>query len=166
MNYIVPGVPLIPQTQTKACWYACAQMLIQWRRERKQATESGLLDPSEDPPSVAMWRANNGISDSFVLKLADDLGLERIPPQTATLEAISSWLHLYGPLWVNGASHITVIAGIDIEKSLVYSYNPSPVNKGRKEWRSVAWLYGMDSSADVASLDTTTTAGVFLHCPK
>ncbi len=165
MGFIVDGVPLIPQTQTMACWYASAQMLIQWRRERKQMTESGLLDPSEDPPSVAMWKANGGISDAFILKLADDLGLVRVPPQTATLEAISSWLKLYGPLWVNGASHITVIAGIDVEKSLVFSHNPAPVNQGRKEWRSVAWLYGLDSSADVASVDTTTTTAVFLHCP-
>jgi hypothetical protein len=163
--YIVKGVPLIPQTLNMACWYASAKMLIQWRRESKQMTEAGLLDPSEDPPSVAQWKANNGISDAFILTLCADLGLQAVPPQTATLEGIGYWLHHYGPLWVNGSSHITVIAGVDIKRSRVYIHDPWPVNTGKKEWRSVSWLYGIGSAADVDSVDPTTTAGVFLHCP-
>lgn len=159
--YMVPHVPLIPQTLNMACWYASAQMLIQWRRERKQMTESALLDPSEDPPSVAAWKANGGIDDSFILMLAADLGLQRVPPQTATLQAIKQWLHRYGPLWVNGSTHITVLAGVDLKRSRVYIHDPLPINLGKKGWRSVSWLYG----GDFDSIDTTTNSGVFLHCP-
>jgi Papain-like cysteine protease AvrRpt2 len=163
--YVVKGVPLIPQTLNMACWYASAQMLIQWRRERMQMSELGLLDPSEDPLSVVKWKANNGIDDAFILTLAADLGLERVPPQTATLQAIHNWLYDYGPLWLNGTSHITVIAGVDIGGEQVFIHDPWPVNMGKKEWRSVDWLYGFGSEAGVASVDPQTTAGVFLHCP-
>jgi hypothetical protein len=165
--YMVQQVPLIPQTLNMACWYASAQMLIQWRRESVQMTEMGLLDPSEDAASVGQWKANNGINDAFILTLAKDLGLERVPPQSPTLQAVNDWLQYYGPLWVNGTSHITVIAGVDIAKQKLFIHDPWPVNKGKKEWRSASWLYGLDkATASVASLDPNTTSGVFLHCPE
>jgi len=163
--YIVPKVPLIPQTLNMACWYASAQMLIQWRRETTQTSEIGILDPSEDPASMKQWTANNGISDAFIVTLAADLGLVAIAPQSPTVQIIDRWLHTHGPLWVNGSSHITVIAGADIKAGRLFIHDPWPVNKGKKEWRPMAWLYGMGRAASVASLDPNTTSGVFLHCP-
>lgn len=163
--YIVPGVPLIPQTLNMACWYASAQMLIQWRREALQMSEIGLLDPSEDAASAQQWKANNGISDAFILTLVADLGLVAIAPQSPTVQIIDRWLHNYGPLWVNGSSHITVVAGVNVGTGRLYIHDPWPVNKGKKEWRSMAWLYGMGPAGGVDSLDPNTTSGVFLHCP-
>lgn len=163
--YIVPKVPLIPQTLDGACWYASAQMVIQWRREITQSCEMGILDPSEDSVTVAKWKANNGIGDKFILTLVSNLGLEAIPPMSATAQAISDWLKYYGPLWINGSTHITVLAGIDVKKSQVFIHDPLPVNKGTKEWRSMDWLYGMGSARRFDSLDPQTNSGVFLHCP-
>jgi hypothetical protein len=84
MSYIVSGITLIRQTQTMACWYASAQMVIQWRRNRMQMSEIGLRDPSEDPPSVALFRANSDISDVQVITLARALGLRPVPPMSPT----------------------------------------------------------------------------------
>jgi hypothetical protein len=148
-----------------ACWYASAQMLVQWRREALQMSEIGLLDPSEDVASAQHRKANNGISDAFVLTLVVDLGLVAIAPQSPTVQIIDRWLHNYGRLWVNGSSHITVIAGVSIRTGWLYIHDPWPVNNGKKEWRSMAWLYGTGSAGGVDSLDPNTTSGVFLHCP-
>ena len=112
MAYIVPGVRLIRQTKTMACWYASAQMLIQWRRNQTQSSEIGMPDPSEEPTSVALERANNGLTDLQVITLAMSLGLMAVAPMSPTPGAIESWLKRYGPLWVNGRTHIVVIGGI------------------------------------------------------
>ena len=159
--YVVPNVPLIPQTLNMACWYASAQMLIQWRREATQSSEQGIIDPSEDPPSVTLQRANNGLQDSQILPLARALGLEAVPPVCTTLDVIQKWLQVYGPLWTNGATHITVIVGINTETNKLFIHNPAPVNTGRKEWKDASWLEG----SEVSSLDPNTNAAVFLHCP-
>lgn len=166
MKYLVtPDVPLIPQTMRMACWYASAQMVIQWRRNKTQSTEMGITDPSEDPVSVKKWIANNGIDDAFIRTLVADLGLVPVPPMCPNSDAIESWLRNYGPLWVNGATHITVIAGVDTAKDQVYVNDPAPVNQGRQEWRGMDWLLGVGNAAAVSSLDPKTDAGVFLHCP-
>jgi hypothetical protein len=159
--YIVPNVPLIPQTQNMACWYASAQMVIQWRREKTQSSEMGIVDPSEDPPSVVLFRANNGLKDSQIVPLAKALGLELIPPVCPTPEILKSWLSSYGPLWTNGSVHITVITGIDLSAGRLFIHNPAPVGIGRREWKGLDWLSGNEGS----SLDPNTNAGVFMHCP-
>src|SRR5262249_42499223 len=107
-TYVVPGVPLIPQTLNMACWYASAQMLIQWRRNKKQMTEPSLVNPSEDVPSVARWKANNGIDDSFILTLVADLGLVPVPPQSPTVQAIGSWHQGVGIGYLRGRGLPTV----------------------------------------------------------
>lgn len=165
MMYTVPKVPLIPQTKNMACWYASAQMVIQWRREKTQSCEIGITDPSEDPPSVQKWKANDGINDAFIAKLAADLGLKAVPPMCPTADAILSWLRSYGPLWVNGKTHITVIAGINTDLGLLWVHNPAPVNVGQKEWRPMEWLLGVGKAAGKDSLDPNATTAVFLHCP-
>jgi hypothetical protein len=165
MIYVVPNVPLIPQTKNMACWYASAQMLVQWRRNKTMSTERAITDPSEDPASVKKWIANNGINDAFIMTLVADLGLQAVPPLCPTSSAIESWLRNYGPLWVNGTSHITVIAGVDTGTEQVYVNDPWPPNVGKQEWRGMAWLMGIGSTAGVDSLDPSTDSGVFLHCP-
>src|SRR5689334_6728310 len=124
MAYIVPGVRLIRQTKTMACWYASAQMLIQWRRNQTQSSEIGMPDPSEEPTSVSLERANNGLTDLQVITLATSLGLMAVPPMSPTPDALEGWLKSYGPLWVNGRTHIVVIGGISTGS--LYIYDPAP----------------------------------------
>jgi Papain-like cysteine protease AvrRpt2 len=35
-RYEVPGMTHIKQNMTMSCWYASAQMLIQWRQDKTQ----------------------------------------------------------------------------------------------------------------------------------
>jgi ABC-type bacteriocin/lantibiotic exporter with double-glycine peptidase domain len=162
MRYEVEGMQLIPQTQTMSCWYASAQMLIQWRRHRRQMSEMGIVDPSEDPASAKLRDDNTGIVNPTILALAERLGLRPVPPMSPTPAAIKSWLQQYGPLWVNGKSHIVVLAGIDGDQVKVY--DPAPLNKGRIEWRSLrGWYIGSSSSSRDSSRDVQA---VFLHLPS
>jgi len=160
MAYTVPGMALIPQTMGMSCWYASAQMVIQWRRNRFQMCEEGIVDPSEDSELSKVKDSDSGISDKYIVELAKRCGLRAIPPMSPTEGALEGWLQQYGPLWVNGKTHIVVIAGIRSGEVLVY--DPAPVDKGQVDWRSLsAWYIGNA----VDSRDTTTNSGVFLYCP-
>jgi len=160
MAYIVPGMNLIPQTTMMGCWYASAKMLITWRRGQVQMTEASMPDPSEDPASAALFASNSGVQNPAILPMAKRLGLESVPPMSPTPEAIESWLRRYGPLWVNGKTHIVVIAGINGNNLLVY--NPAPVGTGGIQWLSFDWYIGGSASARDTGADVQT---VFLHCP-
>ena len=160
--YIVSGMTLIPQKMTMSCWYASAQMLIQWRRNKKQMTESSIEDPSEDALSSQLRDSDTGIQNSQIIAMAKRLGLVPVPPMSPEPDRIERWLQTCGPLWVNGKSHITVIAGISGLQVLVY--DPSPVNVGQIQWRSlITWYPGtaVDSRDTGAGVDT-----VFLRCPS
>jgi hypothetical protein len=58
-TYMVPNVPLIAQDNDKACWYASAQMLIQWRRHGMLSTLPGNPDPSEVPELAKRHSSGN-----------------------------------------------------------------------------------------------------------
>ncbi len=162
MSYVVPGMKLIPQTMKMSCWYASAQMLIHWRRERLQMTETAIMDPSEDMASAIMRDGDGGIGNPQIIAFAKRLGLVPVPPMSPTPAALENWLMNYGPLWTNGKTHIVVIAGIKPEKVLVY--DPAPINLGNVDWRTLAgWYIG----SSVSSRDTSDEVpAVFLHCPS
>lgn len=161
MGYTVPGMTLINQTMKMSCWYASAQMLIQWRRNRMQASEANIVDPSEDAAIAKIRDDNKGVLNPQIIQLAQTLGLVPIPPMSPSEEALESWLKQYGPLWVNGKNHIVVIAGVSDGSVLVY--DPAP-RFHAPEWRSLAgWYVGGQSSS---SRDTASDVqAVFLHCP-
>jgi nucleoid-associated protein YgaU len=161
MAYLVPNMTLIPQAKTMSCWYASAQMLIQWRRNTTQSCEMGIVDPSEDPIIAKMRDHDNGISNPALVHMAKKLGLQAVPPMSPTEGALESWLMTYGPLWVNGKTHIVVIAGI--RPGEVFVYDPSPVNVGSTGWRSLAGWY-VGNAVDSRDTDASVQA-VFLHCP-
>jgi Papain-like cysteine protease AvrRpt2 len=167
MAYIVQGMKLIPQALNMSCWYASAQMLINWRQEESQQSIQGLVPPELDAECVKIRDANNGILNPEILKMAKRIGLEGIPPMSPTPEALEGWLKMYGPLWVNGKSHIVVIAGITnmpFFGHYVKVYDPSPVNVGDVNWRSLSgWYVGNDVDARDTGQDVET---VFLHCPQ
>jgi hypothetical protein len=165
--YIVPGMKLIPQTMTMSCWYASMQMLIKWKEEQKQVSYAGLISPEFDTQCAAIRDANTGITNPQIVKIAKSVGLKAVPPVSPSPEAIEGWLKAYGPLWVNGKSHIVVIAGImtlPLLDTMLLVYDPSPVNVGRVEWRSMSDWYAMGST--VSSRDTgKDVEAVFLYVP-
>lgn len=164
--YIVPGMKLIPQTLNMSCWYASLQMLIKWKEEQKQVSYANLISPEFDAQCVAFRDANGGIQNPQILKVAKSIGLKSVPPVSPTPEAIEDWLENYGPLWVNGKSHIVVIAGImtlPFVGTMLLVYDPWPVNVGKVEWRSLdTWYVGNN----VDSRDTgNDVEAVFLYVP-
>ena len=167
MAYTVQGMTLIPQTLTMSCWYASAQMLINWKMEERQQSISGLIPPELDDQCAKIRDGNKGIQNPQIIKMAKRLGLAAIPPVSPTPDALEGWLQMYGPLWVNGKTHIVVIAGIAEIPPLgtqLLVYDPSPVNVGRVEWRSMMNWYAMGSS--VSSRDTgKDVETVFLYVP-
>lgn len=166
MGYIVQGMKLVPQQLNMSCWYASMQMLIKWKEEKEQKSFAHLISPEFDTECIKIRDANNGIVNPQILKLAARLGLKHVPPVSPTPEAIEGWLQDYGPLWVNGRTHIVVIAGImklPLLGTKVLVYDPSPVGVGSIEWRGLEWYIG----SAVDSRDTAANVeAVFLYVPN
>jgi hypothetical protein len=160
--YIVPGMVLIPQQDTMACWYASAQMLVQWKRSMAQATLQNNPDPSELGETVSWEVSNTGVVNPQIIRLAQLLGLRRVPPCSVTIDYLLTLLMSNGPLWTNGKSHITVIAGADEEKKLIYVYDPWPPHVGRIEWRPFSSYVGGGNAARDTASDAQAT---FLYNP-
>jgi Papain-like cysteine protease AvrRpt2 len=140
MAYSIANVPLIPQTQNMACWYASAQMLIEWRRIRTRMCEIAHPYPSEVPQLEAIFAANNGLPFGRTVELAKDLGLTPVAPMTPTPMAIESWLRTNGPLWFAGlfpSGHAVVITGITAGGDIQIN-DPWPPNAGRR--RSLSFV--------------------------
>jgi hypothetical protein len=163
--YEVPGVTLIPQKLTMSCWYASAQMLIQWRQDRVQQSLAWLVPPDLDAQCALIRDGNTGIQNPQIVPMAKRLGLKAVPPMSPTPESLESWLRTYGPLWVNGKTHIVVIAGINTATLMVKVYDPGPRNIGKIEWRSLATWYAFGTS--VSTRDTgKDVETVFLYVPR
>jgi hypothetical protein len=135
-TYMVPNVPLIAQDNKNACWYAAAQMLIQWKRNRTLSTLPKHPDPSQVPAAVSVHNKELRLSYSSDIHFAKVLGLVAIPAQTLELNTIRELLVRYGPLWTGGQDHVVVIVGVNERFDRVYVHDPSPINAGQKEWRS------------------------------
>lgn len=170
MRYEVQGMTLIPQQLNTSCWYASAQMLIQWKCDKYQMSFSDLIPPEYDAISRKIRDDPNdgGLGNGQILPMAKRLGLEAVPPMSPTPGAILDWLRKYGPLWVNGKTHIVVIAGISGD--LVKVYDPWPPKRGKIDWRSLTtWYVGgkhWDTSVDASRDTDNAVEAVFLHCPS
>jgi hypothetical protein len=166
MAYIVEGMKLIPQELNMSCWYASAQMLIKWKEEKEQKSFAHLISPEFDTQCSQLRDNNKGIQNPQIIQMAERIGLKHVPPVTPTPEWIELWLKTYGPLWVNGKTHIVVIAGIAWFPGLGYMllvYDPAPVSVGRVEWRSIGWYTsGNSASTRDTGKDVET---VFLYVP-
>jgi hypothetical protein len=120
-------------------------------------------DPSQVNKWQTLYRANPGITNAQLMEFARDLGLEVIPPMSPSPQLLHSWLLQYGPLWVNGISHITVIAGIRSsgDQSTVLVFDPAAPSKIHGEWRSLSTWYVQDKHS---GRDTSrATQAVFLR---
>ena len=111
MYYVVTDVPHVHQDKEMSCWFASAQMLIQWKRNRRRMSDNH-PDPSESPKWSKLYSDNTGITNDKIVAFARDMGFKHVPPMSPHPSAILGWLMSYGPLWVNGVRHITVITGI------------------------------------------------------
>lgn len=159
MAYIVEKMKLIPQYKSGSCWYASAQMLINWKQETLGASLP--ITPETDAECRKIRDADNGIANSEILKMAKRLGLKAIPPKSPSPGAIENWLVNYGPLWVNGKSHIVVISGIRGNDE-VQVHDPLPVNVGLVNWRTLSGWY---TGGNIDARDTgNDVEAVFLHC--
>jgi hypothetical protein len=144
MPFLIEDVPLIPQTNDMACWYASAQMLIAWRRNRTRMKEKAHPDPSQVPQLAARVAANHGLPFSQTIEMARLLGLTPVPPMTPSPDAIAIWLAQYGPLWFAGlfpSGHAVVITGID--QTQIAINDPWPPNIGRRRHLAFA-EFGQD----------------------
>jgi hypothetical protein len=164
-HYEVPGMTLIPQQMRMSCWYASAQMLITWRQDRVQQSLPWLVPPDLDAQCVAIRDGNAGLQNPQIVAMAKRIGLKAIPPMSPLPETLEDWLRSYGPLWVNGKTHIVVIAGIDTTMQMVKVYDPWPPGVGKVEWRSlVTWYaFGTSPSTRDTGRDVET---VFLYVPN
>ena len=147
MNYVVPNMRLIPQDKTMSCWYASGQMLIQWRMESQGACEIAHPDPSLVKKWGKVYDNNAGINNHQIAQFADDLGLTMFPPATPSAETMKELLVNHGPLWVNGKTHITVIAGIRSKGSgfEVLVFDPANPAARNGSWHDFYAHYGLQS---------------------
>lgn len=163
--YTVPGYIHIAQDKTMSCWFASAQMLIQWKRNRTKTTDSRHPDPSDTLEWSKLYQDNTGITNGKIREFAKDMGFAYVPPMSPTPEAILGWLRTYGPLWVNGVKHITVIAGIrgPRENTEVLVLDPGRPAEKSGAWRNLQQWYILDkhSGRDSAS----EVEAVFLRLP-
>lgn len=147
MNYTVPGMKLIRQDKTMSCWYASAQMLIQWSWGKSQSCELAHPDPSMVKRWGKLYDDNPGIQNWQIQQFAQDLGLVMLPPMTPSPEYMKELLMRHGPLWINGKSHITVIAGIrsmgDGYQVLVFDPALPTLKHGR--WHDFYEHYGLQA---------------------
>ena len=162
-RYEVPGMTLIKQLKTMSCWYASAQMLIKWRQDKVGQCLAWLVPPDLDAECAMIRDGNAGLQNPQILPMAKRLGLEAIPPMSPTPQALEHWLRTYGPLWVNGKTHIVVVAGIDTAALTVKVYDPDPASK--IEWRSLATWYAFGASPSTRDTGKDVDA-VFLYVPQ
>jgi hypothetical protein len=109
---IYHNVPVMRQPQTWACWYTSLQMVVKYYRDKGWG--GGLIDPSEDPETQALYESNQGIRERE--RIARKLGFSVL---YASLSNEGMWdLLKSGPLIYAGAwpgqlsGHWVVIVGI------------------------------------------------------
>jgi len=160
INYVVPGMQLIPQDKDMSCWYASGQMLIAWRQRKTQSCEIDHPDPSLVQKWSKLYDDNPGINNNQIADFANDLGLTMLPPMTPSPAYMRDLLMRYGPLWMNGKSHITVIAGIRTSGSgyEVLVFDPAKPELPNGAWRDFWQQYGLTQHTSLdASADSQTS---------
>ena len=134
---IYHSVPIMIQPQTWSCWYTSLQMVVRYYRNVGRGT--GLIDPSEDAETKALYDTNKGIGDTATKKdererIARKLGFT---VEYVSLVAEGMWQLLkdgpviYAGQWPGQSSgHWVVIVGIS-EDTLAIN-NPAT---GLQTWK-------------------------------
>ena len=162
LYYVVPNMKLIAQDRTMSCWFASGQMLIEWRSQTQRACEADHPDPSLLAKWHKLYDDNPGISDGQIGDFARDLGLRMVGSVTPSPQYVRKLLMAHGPLWVNGNSHITVIAGIrnaagggGVE---VLVFDPARPGLSHGAWHDFYQQYGLTphTSLDASAASPTS----------
>lgn len=165
MHYVVPNMSLIPQDRTMSCWFASGQMLIQWRGRLTRTCEADHPDPSLVRRWGKLYDDNPGINNSQIQSFAMDLGLTMLPPVTPSPEYIYDLLVAHGPLWVNGRSHITVIAGIRSAANGGYEvlvFDPAMPERKNGMWHDFYNHYGLTAHTSLDASKGAMTSMLYL----
>ena len=144
-------------------------MLIEWgKRQRKVAKPLILIHRKCGDGESSMTRHKDQRA-AFVTRTSWSLlatwAQSQVPPIIPTPAAIHEWLVHGGPLWGNGVSQITVIAGIrDTQKALeVLVFDPALPHKKHGEWRRLFQWYELDGHSGRATGAAVQT--IFLQLP-
>lgn len=162
--YEVPDMKLIAQDKDMSCWYASGQMLIAWRQRRTQQCEMDHPDPSLVQKWSKLYDDNPGISNGQIADFARDLGLTMLPPVTPSPAYMRDLLMKYGPLWINGKSHITVIAGIRPAGSgyEVLVFDPGKPELPNGAWREFYAQYGLTPHTSLDASQESQTSMLYV----
>lgn len=116
---IYHAVPEMIQPQTWACWYTSFQMVVAYERRRGRGL--GLIDPSENARTKAIFDANQGIGATSTEReeIARLLGFQ-VLYATLTEEGLWELMQrspvIYAGRWPGQASgHWVVIKGISLD---------------------------------------------------
>jgi hypothetical protein len=164
LYYVVPNMKLILQDKDMSCWYASGQMLIQWRWRTVRACEA----PHPDPSLVKKWSSlyddNHGLANWQIADFAHDLGLTMLPPATPSPGYVRDLLVKHGPLWINGKSHITVIAGIRAAGHgyEVLVFDPAKPSSPHGTWNDFYQQYGLTPHTSLDASPESPTSMLYL----
>ena len=141
MSEVFYRVPLIPQDGNQTCWYACALMLVGFRRGRMGATAPAGREGERPSTAAAVRRDGSGLLPQGACALArqNNLRMEFVGP---TPEGLERLLLRFGPLWYGGRieghrgmteqAHVVVITGMRREETgdEITVNDPWPPRKG------------------------------------
>jgi hypothetical protein len=164
LYYVVPNMKLIPQDKTMSCWFASGQMLIQWRSQMTRTSEASHPDPSLLTKWSKLYDNNPGISNAQIANFANDLGLSMVGPVTPSPSYVQDLLRQNGPLWVNGNSHITVIAGIRTADAgiEVLVFDPAKPSNLHGTWQDFYQQYGLTNNTSLDASAQSPTSMLYI----
>ena len=115
-------VPLIKQSNSKCCWYACYMMLYGWNNQDMSSVSQRLSKvniSTEDALDISKWGT-----------AAKALGLTGMRVSyLKTFESLIDTLNRYGPMWcagdfLDGAPHAIVLSGWNQKRKTVRFIDP------------------------------------------
>jgi len=117
ISSIYHHVPIMRQPQSWACWYTSLQMVVAYYRQFGKG--AGLIDPSEDPETQAIYTANQGIGggsaderERIARKLGFNVGYVSLTNE-GMWELLGNGPVIYAGRWPGQLSgHWVVIVGI------------------------------------------------------
>ncbi len=116
LSYHIPGkLPILKQKEDMACWITVATMMISWKVQKDYTVDS-VAKILGDPWEI-YYTTNVGLPPDEQKHFAAVFGLKSEPPASYTIEAYTSFLKSYGPLWVitgdDFGAHARLITGIE-----------------------------------------------------
>ena len=144
---LVPGLTLLPQDKSNACWYHSGKMLHKWvGANKKKKVKDPASARTERLNLQGLYESNSGYAPNTCIELAGALGLTAQSKKKRGYEEFKALL-AKGPIWAAGAKggaggsfHVMVI-GVVADTGLLL-FDPLPLNRGQKTWRTWEWLDG------------------------